>query len=408
MTKRIVCLLLATLAAVNLHIPALAQEPPAGPGGTCGGVLAANTKEDLPAPTVTLAQTDGGIQVTWNKVSGSPRYMVYYKENGGGWHRIGTTANTSYTRAASKLKTGVTYQFTVRCCANDKKTLLGGYKASAPLQCSLALTAPTVKIATAANGVKVTWNRVSGAARYAVYYREGSGSWHKIGTTAATSYTWKKAVSGRTYQFTVRCTDANKVSISSYKASNSLKFLAAPKVKSVTGAVTGVKVTWGAVKGAGSYRVYYKTGSGGWTKAGTTAETSYTVTGLRSGTKYSFTVRCMDSSGKSFASGYDPEGKSLLYLAAPTVKLVNINNGMKATWKKVSGASGYKVYFRAKGSGGWNLLGETTSASYIWDDAVLGMSYAFTVRAICNGASSAYRSGAYVKYTGRAASPTDT
>ena len=84
----------------------------------------------LAAPTVKIAKVAGGIKVTWNKISGSPRYMVYYKENGGGWKKIGTTTSTTYTRAAKYLKNGVTYAFTVRCCANDKKTLLGPYKAS--------------------------------------------------------------------------------------------------------------------------------------------------------------------------------------------------------------------------------------------------------------------------------------
>ncbi len=87
------------------------------------------------APTVKIAKaSNGGIKVTWNKVAGASRYMVYYKENGGSWKRIGTTTATSYTRAASKLKNGVTYEFTVRCVKNDKKTMLSSYKASNSLK----------------------------------------------------------------------------------------------------------------------------------------------------------------------------------------------------------------------------------------------------------------------------------
>ncbi len=87
------------------------------------------------APTVKISKaSNGGIKVTWNKVAGASRYMVYYKENGGSWKRIGTTTSTSYTRAASKLKNGATYQFTVRCVKNDKKTMLSGYKASNSLK----------------------------------------------------------------------------------------------------------------------------------------------------------------------------------------------------------------------------------------------------------------------------------
>ena len=116
MKKRGLCLLLAVVTVFALAVPALAS----------GG--------GLEAPTVTIAQAAGGIQVTWNAVDGSPRYMVYYNENNGGWKKIGTTTATSYTRAASKLKNGKTYEFTVRCVKNDKTTFLSGYKASNSLK----------------------------------------------------------------------------------------------------------------------------------------------------------------------------------------------------------------------------------------------------------------------------------
>lgn len=114
MAKRGLCILLAMLTLFALAVPAFAAGPSA----------------KLAAPTVTISKASNGIKVSWNKVTGSPRYMVYYKENGGSWKRIGTTASTTYTRKAANLKNGATYQFTVRCCANDKKTLLGPYKAS--------------------------------------------------------------------------------------------------------------------------------------------------------------------------------------------------------------------------------------------------------------------------------------
>ena len=60
--------------------------------------------------------------------------MVYYREKGGSWHKIGTTTAVSYTRAAKNLKSGVNYQFAVRCVMNDKKTMLSGYEASNSLK----------------------------------------------------------------------------------------------------------------------------------------------------------------------------------------------------------------------------------------------------------------------------------
>lgn len=175
-------------------------------------------------PKVKIAAAKEGIEVSWDRVPGVIRYAVYCREIGGAWHRIGTTVNASYTCAASRLKSGGTYQFTVRCMTGDKKTLLSGYEPSNSLR---YLAAPRVKIARTAGGIKVSWNRVPGAERYAVYYREKGGEWKKIGTTTASSYLHaaSKLKNGRTYQFTVRCvTGDKKTLLSGFNASNALRY----------------------------------------------------------------------------------------------------------------------------------------------------------------------------------------
>ena len=265
----------------------------------------------LSAPTVTIAQASAGIQVSWNAVAGSPRYMVYYKENNGGWTKIGTTTSTTYTRAAKYLKSGATYQFTVRCCANDKKTLLSPYKASNSQKYTATLAAPSVTISSVSTGIKVSWNAVAGSPRYMVYYKENNGGWTKIGTTTSTTYTRaaKYLKSGATYQFTVRCcANDKKTLLSPYKASNSLKYtptLAAPTV-TISKVSADIKVTWNAVAGSPRYMVYYKENNGGWTKIGTTTSTTYTRAAkyLKSGATYTFTVRCCANDKKTLLGPY--------------------------------------------------------------------------------------------------------
>ena len=44
-----------------------------------------------------------------------------------------------------------------------------------------------------------------------------------------------------------------------------------------------------------------------------TTSTSYTWKKAKSGTKYSFTVRCVNKTGKSYTSAYDTTGKSFTY-----------------------------------------------------------------------------------------------
>ncbi len=133
--------------------------------------------------------------------------MVYYRENSGGWKKIGTTTATSYIRAAKYLKDGKTYAFTVRCCSDDKTTLLSPYKSSGSLLYSSKLATPTVTIAKTSAGIKVTWTKVASSPRYMVYYRENNGGWKKIGTTTALTYTRaaKYLKNGVKYTFTVRC-----------------------------------------------------------------------------------------------------------------------------------------------------------------------------------------------------------
>lgn len=65
------------------------------------------------------------------------------------------------------------------------------------------------------------------------------------------------------------------------------------------------------MSGAENYRVLYKTGSGSWKKLDDTTSTSYFWSGGKKGTTYSFTVRCINSAGSIYTSGFDNKGVSV-------------------------------------------------------------------------------------------------
>ena len=241
-----------------------------------------------------------------------------------------------------------------------------------------------------ATGITIKWGKVTGAAKYRVYYKT-TGSWKKLTDTTATSYTWTKAKSGTKYTFTVCCMDkAGKTKTSDYnKTGKSITYLAAPKLSSVTNAATGITIKWGKVTGAAKYRIYYKT-TGGWKKLVDTAKTSYTWTKAKSGTKYTFTVRSLSSTGKT-TSAYDTTGKSITYVAAPKLSSVKASGtSVTIKWGKVTGATKYRVYYKT--TGGWKKLTETTKTSYTWKKAKSGVKYTFTVCCIDSkgNATSAY------------------
>ena len=177
---------------------------------------------------------------------------------------------------------------------------------------STKLATPKLKSVTnAANGVTVQWNKVKGAAKYRVFRKTGNGKWQKVCDTTGLSVIDKKVKSGTKYTYTVRCVSKNGKSYTSAynKKGLTITFLSAPVLQSaIKTGKTAVKVTWKKVPGAAKYRVFCKTNNSGWKKAADTTANSYTVKGLKSGTSYTFTVRCINKNGTSYTSGYNAKG----------------------------------------------------------------------------------------------------
>ena len=319
-----------------------------------------------------VTNTAKGVTIKWSKVKDAENYRVYYKTTGG-WKKLADTTSTSYTW--TKAQSGTKYTFTVRCMDKDGKNAASDYDKTGKSITYLA-TPKLSSVTNTATGVTIKWGKVTGAAQYRVYYKT-TGSWKKLTDTKSTSYTWTKAQSGTKYSFTVQSLSSTGKTTSAYDTTGkSITYLAQPKLSSVTNAATGITIKWGKVTGAAKYRVYYKT-TGGWKKLTETKSTSYTWTKAKSGTKYSFTVASLSSTGKT-VSAYDTTGKSITYLAQPKLSSVTATSkGIAIKWGKVTGAAQYRVYYKT--TGGWKKLTETKSTSYTWTKGKKGVKYTFTV-----------------------------
>mgnify|MGYP001109352961 CR=1 FL=1 len=79
---------------------------------------------NLPAPQITgLANTTGGIKISWNKVDGAYGYRLYYKPVSGGWKRFKDTTATSFTD--SGVSPNRTETYTIRCIDKNGNTVSG-------------------------------------------------------------------------------------------------------------------------------------------------------------------------------------------------------------------------------------------------------------------------------------------
>ncbi len=260
----------------------------------------------------------------------------------------------------------------------------------------------TIKGITLSNtnqGVKVSWSADSSAQKYRVYRKTSkNGSWKIIDTVDAdeTFIYDKTAKSGTKYYYTVR--GYNYVGWGSYNTSGvTITHIGAPQV-TAKNTSKGIYLKWTKIANAEKYRIYRQTeGSSKWTRIDTVTGTSFTDKTVKSGTKYNYRVRAVigDDMG-----GYEVVGR--YYLSTP--KLSSVNNsasGVKVTWKKVTGAEGYKVY-RKSGSGDWKLIGTTTNNkkfTYTDKTAKSGKTYSYSVQAYYSKTNSTYdKTGLKIKY----------
>ena len=343
---------------------------------------------NLATPKISKTENvNGGVKISWNKVNKAEVYRVYYKGSKG-WTRLADTTSTSYTD--SKVASGKTYTYTVRCLNKTKNKFTSGYDSKGTKATFIA--APKIsKTENVNGGVKISWGKSNGAEQYRVYYK-GSKGWTKLADTTSTTYTDSKVSSGKTYTYTVRCLNKTKNKFTSGYDSKGTKttFISTPKISKTENVNGGIKISWGKSNGAEQYRVYYK-GSKGWTKLADTTSTTYTDSKVSSGKTYTYTVRCLNKTKNKFTSGYDSKGTNVTFVSAPEITNAEITyNSVTINWDKVAGAEKYRVY--RKGKNGWTRLADTTSTSYTDSKVTSGKTYTYTVRCI-NSSANKFTSG---------------
>ena len=334
------------------------------------------------APVVKIGHSasSGKPQLTWRAVYGATSYRIYRSTSrGSGYSLLGTTTATSYTNTGAKA--GTTYYYRVKAC-NDaglspySNVVSGKVKSVTPKP-----SAPVVKIGNSASSGKpmLTWNAVSGATSYKVYRATSqNGTYSLLGTVTTTSYTNTGAKAGTTYYYKVKA--VNSAGESAY--SNIVSGRATVTTLTMGHSSTSGKpqLTWKAVSGAASYRVYRATSkNGAYSVINTTKALTYTNVGAALGTTYYYKVEALNASGKSMGFSAIVEGKVAPVLA---VGYSSVSGKPQLTWKAVPGATEYQVYRSTQQNSGYTKINTTTSTSYVNTGAKAGTTYYYRIVAV--------------------------
>ena len=169
-----------------------------------------------------------------------------------------------------------------------------------------------------------------------------------------------------------------------------------PVLKKAANTSSGIKLSWEKVNGADKYDIYRKTGSGKYSKIGSTSKTAYTDKKVKSGKKYYYTVKAVNEAGESSAS----KAKSILYLADTTLSTPkSTKSGITLKWKKVTGAEGYQVW-RKTGSGSYKKIATVkgnSKVTYTDKKAQKGKTYTYKIKAYKSKTYSAYSNAKKIK-----------
>lgn len=149
----------------------------------------------------------------------------------------------------------------------------------------------------------------------------------------------------------------------------SMKPLGTIKTKTSSRKTSSVKVSWNKLNGVSGYRIYRSTKKNSgykYLKQLSSKTTSFTNKKLKSGKTYYYKVRAYSNVfGDRYYGSYSAPLKSGTRPAKPKVTVKRSGRRLKIKYKKISGASGYRIYIRTGKKGKYKRVKQYTSGKKV-------------------------------------------
>jgi len=244
----------------------------------------------------------------------------------------------------------------------------------------------------------LSWGAVTGATTYTVQYKTSSSStWITAGTSASASYNLTGLTAGTSYNWQVKTDCSNYSATASFTTTNGSGGgggACSPPTGLVSSNITSnaALLSWTPVSGASAYTIQYKKNTvATWTTAGSTASSSYSLSGLSAATGYNWQVKanCSGYSGVASFTTLNNAGGGGTGCNPP----VNLsNNSVTAStanisWSAVSGSTGYTLQIKYASSNTWYTLGTVPVTQVTISGLQPGTSYHWRVKASCSAYS---------------------
>lgn len=344
------------------------------------------------------ALSSSKIELKWNRVEGAAKYRIYRSTSkDSGFQKLATLSASTVSYRDTGVKAAVSYYYRIVPISaetkeemTEKQQTIRGKTPAKTVITRLTVKAPTK--------IKVSWNIAKGANGYQVYRSNSmSGDYTKIADIKGAdtlNYTDKTVTPGKTYYYKIRSTytSGGNTGVGSFCDPIKGKTIAKTSLTSITSVNSQtMRITWKKVSGAKNYEVYRSTtANGSFKKIATvnSSTTKYTDKTVKTGKKYYYKVVSVGSlNGKKITGGYsDPI--SYRSLSQPKISSIKTteNDTLKINWKKITGATKYKVYRATSKNGTYKKVATVQATAkntqfYIDSTIKSGKTYYYKVQA---------------------------
>ncbi len=331
---------------------------------------------------LTAENTAEGIKLQWTACDDVYYYEVYRQDG-----KKGEKVLLSKVQEVSFIDTQTTggkpYIYTVM-------PVMADYGYSQQNAAVFAYRISNVKITDAGsgkNGLRIEWSAVKEATGYSVLRKaEDETDWTAVARCSKdkTFYVDADVDAEKKYTYCVKAF-AGKVE-GAVDDEVELRYIAYPKITGCVSTEQGIRLNWSKVPSAVYYLVYRKNDADAVWKPYALLDSEYTKyedRDIKPAVSYSYVVRAVDEAGKN--SHYD-DAVTMRFLGKPVIKTAaSDTKGVKLTWTKCAGCSGYAVYRKDFGQSNWKLVCLTKDANTAWavDTTVKNSTaYTYTVRAM--------------------------
>lgn len=331
---------------------------------------------------------DNKIKISWEEVKGAEKYRVYRKTvDDKKYTRLATVGSDvlEYTDKTAK-EDGVTYYYAVKAVNGTSAGILS-QKNEITL---FGIQKPTASCVD--ETVTVKWESIEGATAYKLFKKNADGQWDMIYSGEDIfEYIDTDVVSGEKYTYSLVVGKDGEYS--SFDTTGVTVYcLAEPKISSISSNVdNSVYLKWKAVEGATKYNIYRESPFEEYKLIGTTSKTSFYDTVQKDNNYfYSYYVEAANENSVGVSGN---NTKMHLYMKAPELVSVKWSSGNVVKWKRVAGATSYKIY-RKTPSGSYKEIAEVTDVlSYKDTTAKKNSKYYYTVAAMNGKFEGSYENG---------------